>query len=80
VVKIVDEYRFEQEYSLGNSFRTIAAYGPNGALPHYEPTNNTNAKITDKSTLVLDSGGQYLGTKTPLSRFFPQLVCSRWYY
>jgi Xaa-Pro aminopeptidase len=68
VVKIVDEYRFEQEYSLGNSFRTIAAYGPNGALPHYEPTNNTNAKITDKSTLVLDSGGQYLDGTTDVTR------------
>lgn len=33
----------------------------NGALPHYEPTPNTNAVIFDNSTLVIDSGGQYYG-------------------
>lgn len=61
MVRILNEYRFEQELSLGNSFNTIAAFGSNGALPHYEPTPNTNAIIFDNSTLVLDSGGQYYG-------------------
>ena len=63
MVKIVDQFRYEQLHSLGNSFPTIAAYGSNGALPHYVPTNSTNVKIGDDSTLVLDSGGQYLGTE-----------------
>ncbi|RZB41166.1 xaa-Pro aminopeptidase 1-like, partial [Asbolus verrucosus] len=64
IVKKLNEFRFEQKYSLGNSFRTIAAYGSNGARPHYEPTPNTNAKISKDKTLVLDSGGQYFGNGT----------------
>lgn len=67
VVRILNEYRFEQELSLGNSFNTIAAFGANGALPHYEPTPNTNAIIFNNSTLVLDSGGQYYGNYQPLT-------------
>lgn len=63
IVKILDEYRFEHELSLGNSFTTVAAFGPNGAHPKYEPTPNTNAAIYDNSTLVIDSGGQYYGKK-----------------
>lgn len=61
VAKLIDEYRYEQNLSLGNSFPTIAAFGSNGALPHYIPTQTTNVKILDNSTLVLDSGGQYYG-------------------
>lgn len=53
---------------MGNSFRTIAAYGSNGAQPHYEPTPITNVKILDNSTLVLDSGGQYLDGTTDVTR------------
>ena len=48
--------------SLGPSFGTIAAFGPNAALPHYEPTVETNRVIDDTSVFMLDSGGQYLGT------------------
>lgn len=62
VAKLIDEYRFEQDLSLGNSFPTIVAFGPNGAQPHYSPTKSTNVRILDNSTLVIDSGGQYYGT------------------
>lgn len=61
VVKVLDQYRFAQEYGKGTSFETIAAFGSNGAKPHYETSNSTNVQIDDSSTLVLDSGGQYLG-------------------
>lgn len=62
VARLINEYRYEQNLSLGNSFPTIAAFGPNGALPHYTPTISTNVQILANSTLVLDSGGQYYGT------------------
>lgn len=54
--------RTAQSLSLGPSFGTIAAFGPNAALPHYEPTFETNRVIDDTSVFMLDSGGQYLGT------------------
>ena len=63
LVTIVDEFRYEQMYSLGNSFQTIVAFGPNGAHPHYEPSESTNSQIFDNSTLVIDSGGQYYGKR-----------------
>lgn len=62
VVRAIDEFRLEQNLSRGLSFPTIVGYGPNGALPHYEPSNICR-KIGTDSTLVIDSGGQYDGKK-----------------
>ncbi|XP_060524186.1 xaa-Pro aminopeptidase 1-like isoform X2 [Cylas formicarius] len=62
IAEIVNSYRFEQNLSLGNSFRTIVGFGPNGAQPRYIPTKNTNAVIYTNSTVVVESGGQYYGT------------------
>lgn len=61
MANILDDFRFEQLESLGNSFRTIVGFAGNGAQPHYIPTKNTNAVIYDNSTLVIESGGQYYG-------------------
>lgn len=61
VTSEVNKMRYETELGRGNSFETIAAYGANGAKPHYETSNSTNVAINTTSTLVLDSGGQYLG-------------------
>lgn len=61
-VTALERLRNAQLLSLGPSFGTIAAFGPNAALPHYEPTAETNRVIDDTSVFMLDSGGQYLGT------------------
>lgn len=61
VAEELNDFRFEQINSLGNSFETIVGYGSNGAKPHYEPTFSTNVEIKDESTIVIDSGGQYYG-------------------
>ncbi|XP_049821340.1 xaa-Pro aminopeptidase ApepP [Aethina tumida] len=68
MAKILDTYRYEQNLSLGNSFRTIVGFGSNAAQPHYEPTPNTNVQILDNSTIVLDSGGQYYSGTTDVTR------------
>ena len=60
VARVVDEFRLEQNLSEGLAFPTIAGYGPNAALPHYEPPI-ISRKIGTDSTLVVDSGGQYKG-------------------
>lgn len=62
IADILDRYRYEQEKSLGNSFRTIVGFAGNGAQPHYLPTKNTNAVVFDNGTVVIESGGQYYGT------------------
>jgi Xaa-Pro aminopeptidase len=58
----VDQFRREQNFSRGPSFPTIAGFGPNGASPHYLPSESSSLLTIDgSSTLVLDSGGHYLG-------------------
>lgn len=60
----LDQFRREQNLSKGPSFPTIAGFGPNGAAPHYSPSESSNVlQIDGSSTLVLDSGGHYLGKK-----------------
>lgn len=61
VARVVNEFRLEQDLNKGIAFETIVGYGHHGAMPHYEPVNTTTSKIDKTSTLVIDSGGQYLG-------------------
>lgn len=53
------------------SFATIAAYGPNGALPHYRATSASHSVIEGDGLLLIDSGGQYLGGTTDITRMVP---------
>ena len=78
--------RSEHPDFLGLSFETIAAYGPHGAIVHYEATPETDARLEPHGLLLLDSGGQYtcgttditrtiaLGTPTPEERRVYTLV------
>ncbi|KAK2586968.1 hypothetical protein KPH14_010942 [Odynerus spinipes] len=68
VARVANEFRYEQDFNKGISFPTIAAYGAHAALPHYEPTNLTNIPLGKSSTLVVDSGGQYLDGTTDITR------------
>ncbi len=49
---LLAEYRSKQALNKGISFTTISAFGSNGAIIHYSPTPETNAKI-DNSSLFL---------------------------
>ncbi|XP_076239217.1 xaa-Pro aminopeptidase 1 isoform X2 [Calliopsis andreniformis] len=68
VARVANEFRYEQDNNKGISFPTIAGYGPHAAIPHYEPNNLTNLQIGKTSTLVVDSGGQYLDGTTDVTR------------
>ncbi|XP_065575677.1 xaa-Pro aminopeptidase 2-like isoform X3 [Artemia franciscana] len=59
--KVLEKYRSEQALNQGPSFGTIAGFGSNSAIIHYEPSTTTNKAITRNGTFLLDSGGQYLG-------------------
>jgi Xaa-Pro aminopeptidase len=60
---------------VGLSFNTIAGFNANGAMPHYRATPQSHAVIEvddDKGGLLLiDSGGQYLGGTTDITRVWP---------
>lgn len=50
------------------SFATIAGYGANGAIIHYDPTPETNAPLQPEGFLLVDSGGQYEDGTTDITR------------
>jgi len=53
------------------SFSTIAAFNANGAMPHYRATQASHARIEGDGLLLIDSGGQYLGGTTDITRMVP---------
>ena len=56
---------------VGLSFSTIAGFNANGALPHYRATPESYATIEGDGLLLIDSGGQYLGGTTDITRVWP---------
>ena len=50
------------------SFATIAGFNGNGAMPHYRATEQSHAVIEGDGLLLIDSGGQYLGGTTDITR------------
>ncbi len=63
--------RARQPGFVGLSFSTIAAFNANGALPHYRATEAHHAEIRGDGLLLIDSGGQYLGGTTDITRVWP---------
>ena len=53
------------------SFDTISAFGPNGALPHYKGTEQSNLPFTTGTLYLVDSGGQYQDGTTDITRTVP---------
>ena len=60
--------RAEQALYRGLSFDTIAAYGPHGAIVHYEATPETDVRLEPRGLLLLDSGAQYQDGTTDITR------------
>jgi Xaa-Pro aminopeptidase len=71
----VDEHicaaRARQEGFVSPSFGTIAAFNANGAMPHYQATQQSHARIDGNGLLLIDSGGQYQGGTTDITRVVP---------
>ena len=53
---------------LDLSFPTISAYGPNAAMAHYSATAENYSVVEQRGFLLVDSGGQYLGGTTDVTR------------
>lgn len=53
---------------LDLSFPTISGYKENAAMMHYEATEDNHAVLKPEGMLLVDSGGQYLGGTTDVTR------------
>ena len=62
------EFRMMGENFVEESFGTIAGYKGNGAIVHYAATPDKCAEVKPEGMLLLDSGGQYLGGTTDITR------------
>ena len=62
------EYRKMDKRFYEVSFESISSWNENGAIIHYEPTKESSKKVEGSGFLLLDSGGQYMGGTTDITR------------
>ena len=62
------EFREETGVLKDQSFDTISATGPHGALCHYRVDEGSNMAIEPGTVFLCDSGGQYLDGTTDITR------------
>ena len=67
----VTRWRAKTPQFVSRSFATIAAFNANAAMPHYHATAKHSAQIVGDGLLLIDSGGQYLGGTTDITRMVP---------
>jgi Xaa-Pro aminopeptidase len=56
---------------VGLSFPVIAGWNANGAMPHYRASPESHATIEGDGLLLIDSGAQYVGGTTDITRVWP---------
>ncbi|GBR00748.1 aminopeptidase P family protein [Acetobacter oeni] len=61
-------FRSEAPGFREESFETISAAGPNGAIMHYRVTPKSNRSIGADTVYLVDSGGQYVDGTTDITR------------
>jgi Xaa-Pro aminopeptidase len=66
--KILTEYRAKRDGYVMDSFASICGYQDNGAVIHYKAEKDTARKIAGSGLLLIDSGGQYYGATTDITR------------
>ena len=44
------------DFWLGESFGAISAAGEHAAMPHYDPTPESNRKLNKNETFLIDNG------------------------
>ncbi|TAN05267.1 MAG: aminopeptidase P family protein [Rhodanobacteraceae bacterium] len=64
------ELRAQQPGFVSESFSTIAAYAANAAMPHYSATPESFSALQPRAMLLIDSGAQYLGGTTDITRMW----------
>lgn len=64
----LDNLRSQVEGFLELAFPTIAGYKENAAMMHYEATQDNHKELAPEGMLLVDSGGQYIGGTTDVTR------------
>lgn len=64
----LEELRREIPEFLDLSFPTISAYKENAAMMHYDPSPERPVVLQEEGMLLVDSGGQYMGGTTDITR------------
>ncbi|MCZ6925896.1 MAG: aminopeptidase P family protein [Rickettsia endosymbiont of Ixodes persulcatus] len=62
------EYRAKQEGYVSDSFPAICGFQENSAIIHYRADPKTAKEIIEQGILLIDSGGQYRGATTDITR------------
>lgn len=68
VAEKLDKMRSEINGFLDLSFETISAYKANAAMAHYSATPEEKSDITNDGLYLVDSGAQYKGATTDVTR------------
>ncbi|GAB2860105.1 aminopeptidase P family protein [Pseudoduganella ginsengisoli] len=63
--------RARRPHFVSPSFGTIAGFNANGAIMHYRAKAGSCALVAGDGLLLIDSGGQYLGGTTDVTRVVP---------
>ena len=66
--KKLEGFRREEKFIQGLSFPTISGSGPNGAIVHYNVTEESNRTLSQNSLYLIDSGAQYIDGTTDVTR------------
>ena len=61
-------FRKEGKNFVGESFGSIVGYVENGAIMHYSAPKEGSKEVTNNSSILVDSGGQYLEGTTDITR------------
>lgn len=65
---ILQEFRSRQEGYIMDSFPAICGFAENGAIIHYHARKNSAKILKGDGLLLIDSGGQYIGATTDITR------------
>lgn len=66
----LEEERKKLPDYMGPSFETICAYKDHAAMMHYQSTEESDVDVKAEGMLLIDSGGQYYGGTTDVTRTF----------
>lgn len=72
----LEAFRRSHSECVDLSFTSISAYGPNAAMMHYSPIPESCATLQPKGLFLIDSGGQYPGGTTDITRTIALGDCS----
>lgn len=64
----ITQFRAKNSLFISNSFATIAAFGANSALPHYQAKPQKFSTLKGDGLLLIDSGGQYQNGTSDITR------------